>query len=517
MPPGVLGTCFIYIKIVDIRFNMKGVCMAYKIMIQGTMSNAGKSLVVAGLARLFARDGYKVAPFKSQNMALNSFITKDGFEIGRAQAVQAEAAGIIPEVYMNPVLLKPVSEMGSQVIVNGKAICNMKAKDYFKYKTELVPDIMAAFNYLDRKFDIVIIEGAGSPAEINLKENDIVNMGLAEMTNSPVLLVGDIDRGGVFAQVYGTIELLEEKERSRIKGILVNKFRGDKSILEPGIKMLEDKCGKPVLGVIPYINIDIDDEDSLSERFSKGNYAGIVDIAVIRLPRISNFTDFSVFGNFEGVSLRYIDNARDLKEPDIIFIPGTKNTIKDLMWMRQNGIEAAVKKANSKGCIVFGICGGYQMLGNSISDQYNMEEGGTASGMGLIDINTVFGSEKKTVQTSGKLGKINGVFKELSGKEYNGYEIHIGMTEGKCQNETCQPVNISASQNNVYGSYIHGLFDNGDIAYTILKAIAARKGAGDKVIKSFNYKEYKKKQYDILADTIRDNVDMAKISRCMGI
>ena len=237
--------------------------MAYKIMVQGTMSNAGKSLVVTGLARLFAREGYNVAPFKSQNMALNSYITKDGFEIGRAQAVQAEVAGVLPEVYMNPVLLKPVSDMGSQVIVNGKAVCNMKAKDYFQYKTKLIPDIMAAFNYLDNKFDIVIIEGAGSPAEINLKENDIVNMGLAKMTDAPVLLVGDIDRGGVFAQVYGTVALLEEDERSRIKGILINKFRGDKSILEPGIKMLEDKCSKPVYGVIPYINIDIDDEDSL--------------------------------------------------------------------------------------------------------------------------------------------------------------------------------------------------------------------------------------------------------------
>lgn len=491
--------------------------MAYKIMVQGTMSNAGKSLVVAGLARLFAREGYKTAPFKSQNMALNSYITEDGFEIGRAQAVQAEAAGIMPEVYMNPVLLKPVSEMGSQVIVNGKAVCNMKAKDYFQYKTKLVPDIMAAFNYLDKKFDVVIIEGAGSPAEINLKENDIVNMGLAKMTDAPVLLVGDIDRGGVFAQIYGTIALLEEDERNRIKGILINKFRGDKSILAPGIKMLEDKCNKPVYGVIPYINIDIDDEDSLSERLSNHQYTDIVDIAVIKLPRISNFTDFNVFGNFEGVSLRYVENARDLKEPDIIFIPGTKNTIKDLMWIRQNGIEAAVKKANSKGCIVFGICGGYQMLGNSISDPYNIEEGGTASGMGLIGIDTIFGNEKKTVQTSGKLQRISGVFEGLSGKEYNGYEIHTGITCGGGQDGIYNPVNISSSSNNIYGSYIHGLFDNGDIAYTIVKALAARKGVCLDNINRFNYKEYKEKQYDILADAIKDNVDMDKICRCMGI
>lgn len=491
--------------------------MAYKIMVQGTMSNAGKSLVVTGLARLFAREGYNVAPFKSQNMALNSFITKDGMEIGRAQAVQAEAAGVLPEVYMNPVLLKPVSDMGSQVIVNGKAVCNMKAKDYFRYKTKLIPGIMEAFNYLDNKFDIVIIEGAGSPAEINLKENDIVNMGLAKMTDAPVLLVGDIDRGGVFAQVYGTIALLEEDERSRIKGILINKFRGDKSILEPGIKMLEDKCNKPVYGVIPYINIDIDDEDSLSERFSSNQCTGIVDIAVIKLPRISNFTDFNVFGNFEGVSLRYIDKVKDLGEPDIIFIPGTKNTIKDLMWMRQNGIEALIKKANSKGCIIFGICGGYQMLGNLVSDPYNIEEGGTARGMGLVSINTVFGNEKKTVQTSGKLQRIDGVFEELSGKEYNGYEIHIGITSSNTGEDIYNPVNTYSSHNNVYGSYIHGLFDNGDIAYTMIKAIAARKGADVNKINNYNYKEYKEKQYDILADTIMENVDMDKICRCMGI
>lgn len=491
--------------------------MAYKIMVQGTMSNAGKSLIVAGLARLFAREGYKVAPFKSQNMALNSFITKDGFEIGRAQAVQAEAAGIMPEVYMNPILLKPVSEMGSQVIVNGKAICNMKAKDYFQYKTKLVPDIMAAFNYLEKKFDIVIIEGAGSPAEINLKENDIVNMGLAKMVNTPVLLAGDIDRGGVFAQLYGTIALLEEEERDMIKGLLINKFRGDKSILRPGLKMLEDKCSKPVFGVIPYINIDIDDEDSLSERLSTKRYTGIADIAVIKLPRISNFTDFNIFENFEGVSLRYVDNVYDLKEPDIIFIPGTKNTIKDLMWIRQNGIEAAIKKANSKGSVVFGICGGYQILGNSISDPYNMEEGGTARGMGLIGIDTVLGSEKKTVQASGRLGRVTGVFEELSGKEYNGYEIHIGMTGEGCQDGACQQINVSASQNNVYGSYIHGLFDSGDIAYTMVKAVIGRKGADASTLNNFNYKEYKERQYNILADAIRDNVDMDKIYRCMGI
>ncbi|MFG6393338.1 MAG: cobyric acid synthase [Lachnospiraceae bacterium] len=494
--------------------------MAYKIMVQGTMSNAGKSLVTAGLARLFTRKGYKTAPFKPQNMALNSFITEDGFEIGRAQAMQAEAAGIIPEVYMNPVLLKPVSEMGSQVIVNGKVLCNMGAKDYFKYKQKLVPDILKAFNYLCEKFDVVVIEGAGSPAEINLKDNDIVNMGFAEMADSPVLLVGDIDRGGVFAQLYGTIALLKSHERDRIKGLLINKFRGDKSILAPGLKMLEDKCQKPVFGVIPYLDIDIDDEDSLSEKLSLSRHKskGIIDIAVIKLPRISNFTDFNVFENFEGVSLRYVEKAADLKEPCLVFIPGTKNTIKDLMWIRQNGIEAAVKKASSKGCVVFGICGGYQMLGNTISDPFNMEEGGTVMGMGLLGIDTVFGKEKKTVQAEGVFCNIEGVFKELSGQKYKGYEIHMGYTKNSGQEETGHMLtSIQEGQHNVYGSYIHGLFDNGDIAYTIVKALAERKGISASMINSFDYREYKEGQYDMLADAIRDNTDMDRIYRCMGM
>ena len=400
-------------------------------------------------------------------------------------------------------------------IVIGRVIGNMKAKDYFKYKTKLVPDIMKAFNYLDKKFDIVVIEGAGSPAEINLKDNDIVNIGLAEMTDAPVLLAGDIDRGGVFAQLYGTIALLEDKERERIKGLLVNKFRGDKSILAPGIKMLEDKCGKPVFGVVPYINVDIEDEDSLAGRLSSCKTAGIIDIAVIRLPKISNFTDFNVFEGFEGVSLRYVDKLADLKEPDMIFIPGSKNTIKDLIWMRQNGIEAAVKKANSKGCILFGICGGYQMLGNVISDPYNMEEGGSVQGLGLIDMDTVFGKEKQTVQVSGCFGNIEGIFAGLSGKEYKGYEIHMGQPGDYKTDNPC--VNIQASQNNIYGSYIHGLFDNTDIAYTIVKALADKKGADTSNIDNFDYNSYKEKQYDILEEPIRENGDIDKIYNIMGI
>ena len=314
--------------------------MAWKIMIQGTMSNAGKSLLCAGLCRIFKQDGYKVAPFKSQNMALNSFITDKGLEMGRAQVVQAEAAGIEPEVSMNPILLKPTNDVGSQVIVNGEVLGNMSARDYFKYKKELIPDVMKAFHKLEENYDIIVIEGAGSPAEINLKENDIVNMGLAKMVDAPVLLVGDIDRGGVFAQLLGTLLLLEEDEKERVKGLIINKFRGDKTILDPGIEMLEEKGNVPVIGVTPYLHVEIEDEDSLTERFTSKKSGGLLDIAVIRTPRISNFTDFMVLENIPEVSLRYVKNVSEFGTPDMIILPGTKNTMGDLKWIRESGLEA---------------------------------------------------------------------------------------------------------------------------------------------------------------------------------
>ena len=311
--------------------------MAGKIMIQGTMSNAGKSLLCAGLCRIFKQDGYRVAPFKSQNMALNSFITEDGLEMGRAQVVQAEAAGVAPQVEMNPILLKPTNDVGSQVIVNGEVLKNMSAREYFAYKKQLIPDIMKAFHKLEEENDIIVIEGAGSPAEINLKKDDIVNMGLAKMVDAPVLLVGDIDRGGVFAQLLGTLMLLEDDEKERVKGLVINKFRGDKTILDPGIVMLEERGGIPVVGVTPYMQVEIEDEDSLTERFNmtkcgKGaeERIGLVDIAVIRTPRISNFTDFMLLENAPGVNLRYVKNPRELENPDMVILPGTKNTMGDL-------------------------------------------------------------------------------------------------------------------------------------------------------------------------------------------
>ena len=312
--------------------------MAKVIMIQGTMSNAGKSVLAAGLCRIFKQDGLKTAPFKSQNMALNSYITKDGLEMGRAQVMQAEAAGIEPEAAMNPILLKPTSNMGSQLIVNGEVRGNYPAAEYFKMKKSLIPDIMDAYNSLASRYDVIVVEGAGSPAEINLRENDIVNMGLAEMLDAPVLLAGDIDRGGVFAQLYGTAALLTEAEQKRIRAFVINKFRGDKEILKPGLAMLYERIQIPFAGVIPYMDVDVDDEDSLSPRLTSGRREALLDVAVVRLPHISNFTDFNALGRHPAVGLRYTDRPEDLGRPDLVILPGTKSTLADLDWLRRRGL-----------------------------------------------------------------------------------------------------------------------------------------------------------------------------------
>jgi len=479
-------------------------------MIQGTMSNAGKSLLAAGLCRIFKQDGYRVAPFKSQNMALNSFITKDGGEMGRAQVVQAEAAGIAPDVRMNPILLKPTTDVGSQVIVNGVVQGNMRAMEYYRRKKDYIPAILEAYNSLAAEYDIIVIEGAGSPAEINLKREDIVNMGLARLVDAPVLLVGDIDRGGVFAQLYGTVALLEPEERARIKGTVVNKFRGDRAILEPGIQILERLCGVPVAGVIPYTHVDIDDEDSLTERFSRNTARKLVDIAVIRLPRISNFTDFGPFERYENVSLRYVDAARDLHQPDMILLPGTKSTIADLKWLRQCGLEAAIQKAAAAGTLVFGVCGGYQMLGRRISDPEQVEAAGVTeiSGLGLLDMDTVFLSEKVQTQTRGVFDGVEGLLSGLNGLGYEGYEIHMG-----CSQETIPPL---MGAGNVYGSYIHGIFDGPGIADAILKAVCGQKNVDFGALASFDAGQYKERQYDLLADAVRQGMDMDFVYRVLN-
>ena len=484
--------------------------MAKNIMIQGTMSNVGKSLLTAALCRIFRQDGYRVAPFKSQNMALNSFITADGKEMGRAQVVQAEAAGLLPDVRMNPILLKPTTDVGSQVIVNGVAQGNMDAMEYYRRRPAFIPAVMEAYNSLAAENDIIVIEGAGSPAEINLRERDIVNMGLAEMVDAPVLLVGDIDRGGVFAQLYGTVALLDEGERNRVKGTVVNKFRGERAILEPGLKQLEQLCGVPVAGVIPYTHVDIDEEDSLEARFQRGMERKLLDIAVIRLPRISNFTDFSPFERYENVSVRYVGKVADLAQPDILFLPGTKSTIADLLWLRQSGLEAAIKKAAAAGTPIFGICGGYQMLGRVIRDPDGAEaaKGTEIAGMGLLDTETVFHGEKVQRQTAGTFEALRGMLSSLNGLAWSGYEIHMGRSG--------EDLPVLTGADNVYGSYVHGLFDAPGVSDGILRAVCRQKGMDFDALRSFNAAQYKERQYDILADAVRSGLDMELIYRIVN-
>ncbi|MCR5255077.1 MAG: cobyric acid synthase [Acetatifactor sp.] len=488
------------------------------LMVQGTMSGAGKSLLVAGLCRVLKQDGYKVAPFKSQNMALNSYVTEDGLEMGRAQVMQAEAAGIKPSVYMNPILLKPNSDVGSQVIVNGKVLGNMKAREYFKYKKNLVPEILHAVEKLKEEYDIVIIEGAGSPAEINLKENDIVNMGMAALVDAPVLLVGDIDRGGVFAQLLGTIELLNEDEKARVKGLIVNKFRGDKTILDPGIEMLE-KMGKvPVAGVVPYMRLSLEDEDSLTERFDKKTKADI-NINVVKLPHISNFTDFDVFEQVENVALNYITKPEDLEWADLCIIPGTKNTIGDMKWLKESGFEAGIMKYASQGRPIIGICGGYQILGKNILDPENVEGGGSVEGLSLLPLSTTLGSKKHRELVSGFVTGESGIFSSLKGKRYSGYEIHMGDTVITDPGEAAEFTDRLSgfSKGNIYGTYVHGFFDEKEIVTEILYALSKEKGIGFSGEKIVAHKELKEREYDRLADTLRNYMDMELVYDLLGI
>lgn len=495
--------------------------MAGSIMIQGTMSNAGKSILVGGLCRVLVQDGYKAAPFKSQNMALNSFITKDGLEMGRAQVMQAEAAGIEPAAEMNPILLKPTNDTGSQVIVNGEPVGVMSAAEYYRKKKEYIPAILKAYHRLREAYDVIVIEGAGSPAEINLKENDLVNMGLAKMVDAPVLLVGDIDRGGVFAQIVGTIELLEEEERRRIRGTVINKFRGDKEILKPGLRMLENKTGIPVLGVVPYVDLDIDDEDSLTERFSKKDKSGRIDIAVIRLPRISNFTDFAPLEGMEDVSLRYVSRVSEFGDPDAVMLPGTKNTIGDLKWLRQSGLEARILSHSARGRLLFGICGGYQMLGERIEDPEGLEWKGSIKGLGLLPMTTTFVPKKTCTRVKGRFQNVRGLLHELNHMEAEGYEIHMGVS--KTTGEQILGLTDDTAggtkkedglcTDHVYGCYVHGIFDRPEITEVIVRALLGQKGYTDESVKAFDMAEYKEEQYDKLAGIIRESIDMEAVRR----
>ena len=480
---------------------MYGKCL----MIQGTASSVGKSVLCSALLRILKQDGWKAAPFKAQNMSLNSIEKKKGLEMGRAQVTQAQAAGMEPDARMNPVLLKPTSDRRSQVIVEGKAIGTMTAMEYHEYKPAL------------RK----IIEGAGSPAEINLREGDIVNMSMAEAADAPVILVGDIDLGGVFASLLGTVMLLTEEERKRVRGIIINKFRGDVKILEPGLRMLEDRIHVPVIGVVPWMNVELEDEDSVTERFRRQSGEGDIDVAVVKLRHISNFTDFQSLALQPGCRLRYAESAADLEKADLVVLPGTKNTIEDLIDMRNRGMDQAIIRHARRGGMVFGICGGYQMLGNQLKDPEHTESGvPEASGLGLLDMDVIFEKEKQTTQAVGTVECASGWLEKYNGTSMDGYEIHAGQNIlGKGAQPWLRTAEgtdgIMNAGGNVLGSYLHGVFDDGKFFAAMAARIREARGETDKESIPVSFEEFREKEFDRIAAIVRSSVDMEKVYAIM--
>ena len=486
------------------------------LMFQGTGSSVGKSMLCAALCRILKQDGLKVAPFKAQNMALNSYATSEGLEMGRAQVTQAEAAGMEPTVKMNPVLLKPTSDRRSQVIVGGKPIGTMSAMEYDKFKPRLREMVQKIYDELERGVDIVVIEGAGSPAEINLKEGDIVNMSMAKTADAPVILIGDINPGGVFASLYGTVKLLDEDEQARIKGIVINKFRGDVKILEPGLKMLEDLLGIPVIGVIPWMDIDMEDEDSVTERFSRRSGAGQIKTAIVRLPHISNFTDFNLLGSEADVAVNYITRASEVKDADIVILPGTKNTIEDLNWLKQQGIADEIVRHARNGGTVIGICGGYQMLGEMLHDPHHVESRiPEIAGLGLLNLEVTFESEKTTVQAHGNIRCHSGWLAEHNDLMLDGYEIHSGINifgDGCVPflylNGRSEPDGVTNKQGNVIGSYLHGIFDTGSFWRAIVNRVRRGKGLDENTDDLLTIQQFRDREFDRLASIVRQNLDM---------
>lgn len=482
----------------------------HPIMFAGTGSDVGKSIIAAAFCRIFKQDGYCPAPFKAQNMALNSYATPEGLEIGRAQAVQAEAAGVPCHTDMNPLLLKPQSDHTSQVVLHGKPIGNRPAYDYFRKegREELRKEVYAAFDRLSARYNPVVMEGAGSLAEINLRETDLVNMPMAIHAGADVILVGDIDRGGVFASVYGSLMLLTPEERKHVKGILINKFRGDIRLFEPGIKMLEELCGIPVLGVVPYYkDIHIEEEDSVSLAMKSVHaMQGKVNVAVVLLRHLSNFTDFNVLERDPRVHLFYTNNVDELEKADIILLPGSKSTLDDLYELRRNGVAGAIVRARRRGATIMGICGGYQMMGQQILDPEHVEGDLEAlPGLGLLPMVTRMSGEKVTRQ-------IKFTLSGSSSDRMEGYEIHMGVTT-PVEGETVCPLNRLEDgsmdgcrvDEKCMGTYIHGILDNASFIEFLLKPYAHRL---TEEAETFNYQTYKEQQYDKLADYVRAHVNI---------
>lgn len=477
------------------------------LMFVGTGSDVGKSIINTGFCRILKQDGYTPAPYKAQNMSLNSYATPEGFEIGRAQAVQAEACGLNCHTDMNPILLKPTNDKSSQVVLNGKPVGTQSAIEYFmgNNKMELFKEAKSAFHRLNKKYNPIVLEGAGSISELNLKDKDITNMRMAVETNAATYLIADIDKGGVFASVYGSIALLDEKERKQIKGILINKFRGDINLFEDGKKIIEDLTGKPVVGVLPYFrDIHIEEEDSVGlEKKSTKSRENKINCAVIILPRMANFTDFDVLEHDPRIHLFYTNNPLEIEAADIIIIPGSKNTISDLQELKQNGVALSIIKAHKNDKKLIGICGGYQMMGEKITDPLGIEgDIKEVSGLGILPVETSITSDKLTEQCSFS-------FKNNK-KQCSGYEIHMGATKAIAKDN---PLNILKNgktdgyllNQNCWGSYIHGILDNPAVIDDLLS------GFNSDSTENFNYQEFKEKQYNKLADVIRENVDMDQI------
>lgn len=499
---------------------------AKTIMVQGTASHAGKSVLAAALCRIFYQDGYRVAPFKSQNMALNSFVTADGGEMGRAQVVQAEAAGIPPAVEMNPVLLKPTGEAASQVVLMGRPLDNYTAQRYHnELAGKLWDAVTGALAKLRAEYDIVVIEGAGSPAEINLQDTEIVNMKVAREADAPVLLVADIDRGGALAAVVGTLELLDPADRARVRGVIINKFRGDVSLFQPAVDFLERRTGVPVVGVVPHFeDLYIMDEDSVAMERKNYRVAGDgskVEIAVLRIPRISNFTDFDPLESESDVHLRYVGRETPLGEPDMVIIPGSKNTIEDLIYLKETGLAGEIVRLAVKGVPVVGICGGFQMLGDELCDPEGTESGiERISGLGLLHMQTVFARDKVTTQV---LAEVAGTGEFLGGYRGTvaGYEIHMGRTElgpgvknafvvrNRSGLAVELPDGAEGKNGSVWGTYIHGIFDDDGFRRHLINWLKQRKGLNiSEQAPALSAVELRQREYDRLADLVRRSLNM---------
>lgn len=495
--------------------------MSKSVMLLGTASSVGKSTLAAAFCRYFKNKALKVAPFKALNISLNSYVTKDGLEMGRAQVVQAEACEIEPEAWMNPVLLKPSGNMTTQVIVNGKVKCNIESYKYKELNKELKEIVKETFYKISKEYDVIVLEGSGSCAEINLKESDIANMSMARDSDSPVILVADIDRGGVFASVVGTIMLLDEEDRRRVKGVIINKFRGKIDLFKPAMRQLEDIIKIPVLGVMPYFQLDMEDEDSVTERLNNRDIKKL-DIVVIKLPYMSNFTDFNALARLNGVSIRYVDNRRDIGNPHLLIIPGSKNTIEDLREIKKNGIFNEIVNLKNKGTLIFGICGGYQMLGNLIEDKLGIEGKETfENGFGFLNIKTIFNRDKITKQSKGKI--ISNKIPEFNDIKVVGYEIHNGISN---LDENAIPfiklnngeiAGTTNEESTVFGTYIHGIFDDSKFVNIFIKYLLKVNKIEDIDQDKLSYKQYKMKQFDELSKILQSNIDMKKVEEILKI